>query len=1390
MTSQALKDAYIIGSQNFQNWSPGYDTSGYLKVLPHPDQKVVYKDPFKDWQEGRAGNYYSSWGPEKELNITLRLEDLAQVKIDGFGTVKSGDGIIPWLNNEKTPYDRFRGYNGTIPGPMIITEPGDTLNIRLENYLEDSALGKEITTNLHTHGLHVSPVGYGDNVLIGVNPGESWPVSIKIPDNHFIGLDWYHPHLHGNTNEKVASGLGGNLLIAPPADLPDLAKWNPKERPMYFMALQTFGIQQVDRVGSANDPLNQDPTKVVPAGTPLEVLGNENGENIYERSDASFMGYNAKPAEGNYDPKQPTGGAPPLFPYGGGPLGEPVENIIHTVNGQYNPTLDIQTGAWNLFTFANMDSNAFHVIQLVRDDGQNLIPQPMILVAIDGDSSGVVADNRRELTELPILSSGQRLSIQTWFEQPGKYYFLSNATEEIMGDNAPSLTKDKGFQDGHLIWGSQVLATVEVGGNPTPRGAFPEIYDTLEEQAQEIDERVAAARNGEFDRPRTFTWSANAGGALDYLISQGKIPPVLKDTEVDTFEGTYGINGEFFATTFANSQVPLAMPMVGATEVWTIENISGLSDSYLKEKGLDLPLREWHPFHIHQNDFTVLEINGIPVSEIKNAYLDGVLSDTVLIPPTYDPNTPPTPENPYGTPAFNGEPSEVKVLMKFEDFPGTYVNHCHILFHEDAGMMAPVRVVLNTKDTWLGLAADGNSTGQVKLHRANDPLQSIDLMPYGDTFKGGVELAIGDVNFKQETGNEYVTDNITDVITVQSSLVGGETKFTVKVFDGKKLIEQQEKGIQKFNGDDSELLLGKLTPFQNVAIGANTKTSLAIGDIDGDGHADIIVGAAGDGNPVIEVYSGLDYHLMTRINPFSAETKFGGTINLAVGDVDGNNFDDIIVGQGQGGRGLVEIYSGLAINQMGNLDGQQTAAETKLLSETFQPYGDYNGEIKVTSGYVLQRPDVPNEENVQTYHANITTMAVGNVPQGHEAIKIFTLVGGEGHGEESGGMQAAQGHQSAEGGETQAAEGEEMGIPAVLRMDKEFTPDGNIQEISGTFADIAGLSRGEPVIFALGASGQPELIRLQEKNIAQSLNSSSNFRLETTGDDVIYGDTGFNNLMGDRGNDSVYGLSSDDEINGNQGKDMLFGGRGDDLVRGGKDNDEINGNQEKDVCYGDLGDDMVHGGKDNDQVFGNEGQDVLYGDVGDDLVRGGKGNDLIFGNEGQDTCYGDLGNDTVRGGKGNDWVYGNDGQDVLYGDLGDDTVRGGKGNDWVYGNDGQDVLYGDLGDDSLYGGKQNDTVIGGAGDDLLSGDLGNDLLIGENGKDRFVLAVGTGTDTIQDFKKGEDLMVLTKGLTFEQLSITQGTGAALIGITGSNEVLASLTGIQASAIASTDFVLG
>lgn len=116
-----LKDAYVIGQDNLTAWSNGFDKQGYLKVLPHPDQKIAFGDPYVDWQKdhqdgnykdkGITGNYYSSWSPDRTLEVTLNMDELLQgFNIPGLGLVKPGNGYIEWLN-KATPYDTI--YTGS-----------------------------------------------------------------------------------------------------------------------------------------------------------------------------------------------------------------------------------------------------------------------------------------------------------------------------------------------------------------------------------------------------------------------------------------------------------------------------------------------------------------------------------------------------------------------------------------------------------------------------------------------------------------------------------------------------------------------------------------------------------------------------------------------------------------------------------------------------------------------------------------------------------------------------------------------------------------------------------------------------------------------------------------------------------------------------------------------------------------------------------------------------------------------------------------------------------------------------------------------------------------------------------------------------------------------------
>ena len=101
---------------------------------------------------------------------------------------------------------RALGYNGLSPGPTLRVRPGDELAVRLSNHLDQP-------TNLHTHGLRVSPQGNGDNAFVRVDPGASFDYLYRIPADHPAGTHWYHPHHHGTVADQLYGGLAGALLV-------------------------------------------------------------------------------------------------------------------------------------------------------------------------------------------------------------------------------------------------------------------------------------------------------------------------------------------------------------------------------------------------------------------------------------------------------------------------------------------------------------------------------------------------------------------------------------------------------------------------------------------------------------------------------------------------------------------------------------------------------------------------------------------------------------------------------------------------------------------------------------------------------------------------------------------------------------------------------------------------------------------------------------------------------------------------------------------------------------------------------------------------------------------------------------------------------------------------
>jgi Ca2+-binding RTX toxin-like protein/quercetin dioxygenase-like cupin family protein len=348
----------------------------------------------------------------------------------------------------------------------------------------------------------------------------------------------------------------------------------------------------------------------------------------------------------------------------------------------------------------------------------------------------------------------------------------------------------------------------------------------------------------------------------------------------------------------------------------------------------------------------------------------------------------------------------------------------------------------------------------------------------------------------------------------------------------------------------------------------------------------------------------------------------------------------------------------------------------------------------------------------------------------------------------------------------------------------------------------------------------------------------------TNGSDLIIGRNGKDQLKGDLGNDILIGGTSDDQLDGGQGNDLLSGREGNDTLTGGGDQDtflvRLGGSIDTITDFGGVGtgvnpsaaviaevDTLQFEGPGlsaRNMILNQDGSDLQFTFEGieqtgvilkdfalenlDNLSKAtgasvNIGNILFDGqtqiedsfdvfnanqqrstvfNKNSVTFLNDLDNNTQGFNGSNDVINGQDGNDKLEGLSGDDLLRGGAGNDTLIGSSGNDTLNGSSGDDLLRGGAGNDIFIGGAG---------NDTLIGHSGRDQFLIAAGAGTDTIADFTSGKDLIELSGGLEFSDLTLAQGTDVhandTFLSLTSSNELLAILTGVQASTLNSANF---
>lgn len=287
-----------------------------------------------------------------------------------------------------------------------------------------------------------------------------------------------------------------------------------------------------------------------------------------------------------------------------------------------------------------------------------------------------------------------------------------------------------------------------------------------------------------------------------------------------------------------------------------------------------------------------------------------------------------------------------------------------------------------------------------------------------------------------------------------------------------------------------------------------------------------------------------------------------------------------------------------------------------------------------------------------------------------------------------------------------------------------------------------------------------------------------------SGQVILHGGAGDDNLIGARGNDLLMGNDGNDNLDGGQAPD---GVSGNDTIIGGGGNDQINGRGGNDILVGDFNDAAASDPareplplssvsdnakrEGNDTIAGGDGNDTIWGDnKGTSLAADGpqpsvptsptanlgftfpiglpfpaftvRSSDTITGGAGSDTAFGGTGNDNIRGDEPDDAG----GADVLRGGSGNDKLLGFAGNDTLIGDEGTDILIGGAGDDQLFAGDTIfTTTIPTGGKERLYGDEENTntTAAGSNGHDSL-----DGTDAGQLLAKGgpgNDIIVGSTG---------------------------------------------
>jgi hypothetical protein len=199
---------------------------------------------------------------------------------------------------------------------------------------------------------------------------------------------------------------------------------------------------------------------------------------------------------------------------------------------------------------------------------------------------------------------------------------------------------------------------------------------------------------------------------------------------------------------------------------------------------------------------------------------------------------------------------------------------------------------------------DAGQPAEIKVFDANTGALKFHFFAFDPSFLGGVRVAAGDVN----------GDGLADIIA--GAGIGAGPR--IRVFDGR-----------------TGILIRDFFAFEGPSAGG---VYVAAGDTNGDGYADILVGADAGAAPHLRVFNGRDGAML--FNFYAYDTAFRGGVRVAVGDVNGDGYADLITGSGPGSAAHVKVFSGRG----GTLLQSYYAYHALIQEGIFVAAGDVNGD--------------------------------------------------------------------------------------------------------------------------------------------------------------------------------------------------------------------------------------------------------------------------------------------------------------------------------------------------------------------------------------------------------------------------------------------------------------